>query len=71
MPTTKSEKAQQLTDDWPFATDYGEGRTSRWGLDEGDMSLIDDKLGMTPAERLRAATTSVQNLLRLRRACRL
>lgn len=55
----------------PLVSDYGEGRTSRWGLDEGDMSLIDQMLRMTPVERLRAATFFARSAEILRSARRI
>ena len=39
---------------------------SEWGLEWGDISLIRDKLAMTPTERLRAAQDLLNAVHRIR-----
>jgi len=40
--------------------------TSEWGLEWGDVSLIRQKLALTPTERLRAAQALLNTVLRIR-----
>lgn len=39
---------------------------SEWGLDWGDISLIRDKLELTPTERLQVAQDFMNTILRIR-----
>ncbi len=39
---------------------------SEWGLEWGDVSLIRQKLALTPTERLRAAQGLLNTVLRIR-----
>ncbi len=47
-------------------TDFDQLELSEWGLDWGDISLIRDKLAMTPTERLRAVQSFMQTVVKLR-----
>jgi len=40
--------------------------TSEWGLEWGDVSLIRQKLALTPTERLQAAQDLLNKVLRIR-----
>ena len=55
----------------PQIRTFEDGRKSRWGLDEGDMSLIDLMLEMTPTERLTAVEGFAHDVEIFRRARRL
>jgi hypothetical protein len=46
--------------------DYVSLDTSEWGLDWGDISLIRERLTLTPTERLQAAQTLMNRLLKVR-----
>ena len=47
-------------------TDYDELEASEWGLDQGDISQIRDKLKLTPTERLMAAQAFINTAIRIR-----
>lgn len=47
-------------------TDFDQLELSEWGLDWGDISLIRDKLALTPTERLRAAQSFMHTVVKLR-----
>ncbi len=47
-------------------TDYDQLEVSEWGLDQGDISQIRDKLELTPTERLMAAQDFMNAVLRIR-----
>lgn len=47
-------------------TDYDQLEESEWGLDWGDVSLIRDKLKLTPTQRLKAAQDLMNTALRIR-----
>jgi hypothetical protein len=47
-------------------TDYDQLEVSEWGLDWGDVSLIRDKLRLTPTERLKAAQDFINTVIRIR-----
>ncbi len=47
-------------------TDYDQLEVSEWGLDQGDVSQIRDKLELTPTERLRAAQDVMNAVIRIR-----
>ncbi|HEV7504957.1 MAG TPA: hypothetical protein VGS07_08605 [Thermoanaerobaculia bacterium] len=47
-------------------TDYNQLEVSEWGLDWGDVSLIREKLKLTPTERLRAAQDLMNTIIRIR-----
>lgn len=47
-------------------TDYDQLGVSRWGLDWGDISLIRERLALTPTERLKAAQDLMNAILRIR-----
>jgi hypothetical protein len=61
-PPTPS--AEPVADAAPNAAD--ELDTSEWGLEWGDVSLIRQKLALTPTERLRAAQGFLNTVLRIR-----
>lgn len=46
--------------------DYEGLEASEWGLDWGDISMIRDRLTLTPTERLQAAQTLMNQLLKVR-----
>lgn len=60
----------KAADQNPLPRDFDDLELSEWGLDWGDISLIRDKLALTPAERLEAAQRSVRTLFELRHAKR-
>ncbi len=47
-------------------TDYDQLEVSEWGLDQGDISQIRDKLKLTPTERLMAAQAFMNTVIRIR-----
>ncbi len=47
-------------------TDYDQLEVSEWGLDQGDISQIRDKLELTPTQRLQAAQDFMNTVLRIR-----
>jgi hypothetical protein len=47
-------------------TGYDQLEVSEWGLDEGDISQIRDKLELTPTERLKAAQDFMNSVIRIR-----
>ncbi len=47
-------------------TDYDQLEVSEWGLDQGDISQIRDKLELTPTERLIAAQDFMNAAIRIR-----
>lgn len=47
-------------------TDYDQLEVSELGLDEGDISLIRDKLKLTPTERLKAAQDFMNTVIWIR-----
>ncbi len=47
-------------------TDYDQLEVSEWGLDQGDISQIRDKLKLTPTERLMAAQNFINTVIRIR-----
>ena len=47
-------------------TDYDQLEVSEWGLDQGDVSQIREKLDLTPTERLKAAQDLMNTVLRIR-----
>ncbi len=49
-----------------IATDYDQLEVSEWGLDQGDVSQIREKLKLTPTERLRAAQDFMNAVIRIR-----
>ena len=56
----------------PPRSEPGEAKLSKWGLDEGDLSLIRWLLDLTPTDRLRYAQGFAQsvNILRNGRPAR-
>lgn len=47
-------------------TNFGQLEESEWGLDWSDVSLIRDRLKMTPTERLKAAQDLMNTVLQIR-----
>ena len=47
-------------------TDYDQLEVSEWGLDQGDISQIRDKLKLTSTERLMAAQAFMNTVIRIR-----
>ncbi len=47
-------------------TDFDEMEVSEWGLDWGDVSLIRERLELTPTERLKRAQDLMNKVLRIR-----
>ena len=47
-------------------TDYDQMELSEWGLDWGDISLIRERLKLSPIERLKAAQDVMNTVLRIR-----
>ena len=47
-------------------TDFDQLEVSEWGLDQGDISQIRDKLKLTPTERLMAAQDFMNAVIRIR-----
>lgn len=47
-------------------TDYDQLEVSEWGLDQGDISQIRDKLELTPTERLKSAQDFMNAVIRIR-----
>ena len=55
--------------DWEMEgipTDYDQLQVSEWGLDQGDISQIRDKLELTPTQRLMAAQDFMNAAIRIR-----
>lgn len=57
-------RLQEESSDLP--PDYEGLEASEWGLDWGDISMIRDRLALTPTERLQAAQTLMNRLLEVR-----
>ncbi len=47
-------------------TDYDQLEVSEWGLDQGDVSQIRDRLELTPTERLMASQELINTAIRIR-----
>ena len=47
-------------------TDYDQMELSEWGLDWADISLIRERLKLSPIERLKAAQDVMNTVLRIR-----